>query len=60
MYCYLEQQMIPTNKNPLTNRENEILQLILDDFSNKEISVKIGLSVNTIITHRKNIMKKTE
>lgn len=32
----------------------------MEDLSNKGISEKIGLSVNTVITHRKNIMKKTD
>ncbi|HTU34988.1 MAG TPA: response regulator transcription factor [Candidatus Acidoferrum sp.] len=40
----------------LTARELEILQLIVDGKSNKEIADKLGLSVNTVSVHRANIM----
>lgn len=42
----------------LTKREDQILNLVFDDYSTKEISVKTGLSVNTISTYRKRIIKK--
>lgn len=42
----------------LTNREIEILKLTAEGFSNKEIADKLFLSLHTIYTHRKNIMKK--
>ena len=40
----------------LTAREIEILQLICDGKSNKEIAVELDLSVNTVAVHRANIM----
>jgi DNA-binding NarL/FixJ family response regulator len=40
----------------LTARELEILQLIVDGKSNKEIAVQLNLSVNTVSVHRANIM----
>lgn len=40
----------------LTPRELEILQLIVDGKSNKEIAGQLGLSVNTVSVHRANIM----
>jgi len=40
----------------LTPRETEVLQLICDGLSNKEIAAKLELSVNTIAVHRANIM----
>ena len=40
----------------LTARELEILQLIVDGKSNKEIADHLGLSVNTVAVHRANIM----
>jgi len=40
----------------LTTRELEILQLIVDGQSNKEIADHLGLSVNTVSVHRANIM----
>lgn len=40
----------------LTVRELEILQLIVDGKSNKEIASQLELSVNTVAVHRANIM----
>jgi len=40
----------------LTVREVEILQLICDGKSNKEIAAQLDLSVNTVAVHRANIM----
>ena len=40
----------------LTRREVEILQLICDGKSNKEIAVQLDLSANTVAVHRANIM----
>ena len=40
----------------LTARELEILQLIVDGKSNKEIADQLTLSVNTVAVHRANIM----
>jgi len=42
----------------LTVREREILQLIAESHTNKEISNKLGLSIGTINTHRWNLMRK--
>jgi DNA-binding NarL/FixJ family response regulator len=41
----------------LTPRELQILQLIVDGKSNKEIAVTFGLSVNTVSVHRTNMMQ---
>jgi DNA-binding NarL/FixJ family response regulator len=40
----------------LTTRELEILQLIVEGKSNKEIAAKLKLSANTVAVHRANIM----
>jgi DNA-binding NarL/FixJ family response regulator len=40
----------------LTARELEILQLIVDGKSNKEIAAQLDLSANTVAVHRANIM----
>ena len=40
----------------LTPRELEILQMIVDGKSNKEIATVLDLSVNTVAVHRANIM----
>jgi DNA-binding NarL/FixJ family response regulator len=40
----------------LTTRELEILQLIVDGKSNKEIATQLKLSANTVAVHRANMM----
>ena len=42
----------------LTIREEEILKLIAEGFSNKEIGAKLFISHRTVDTHRTNLMKK--
>jgi DNA-binding NarL/FixJ family response regulator len=41
----------------LSARELEIVQLIAEGKSNKQIAAQLGLSVNTVAAHRGNIMK---
>jgi DNA-binding NarL/FixJ family response regulator len=40
----------------LTQRELEVLQMIVDGKSNKEIAIALDLSANTVAVHRANIM----
>ena len=42
----------------LTTREREILQLVAEGKSNKDIAALLNLSVYTVETHRSNIMEK--
>jgi DNA-binding NarL/FixJ family response regulator len=42
----------------LTCRENEILALIAEGFTTKEIGNKLHISAATVTTHRTNLMKK--
>lgn len=42
----------------LTNRESEIAQLIVNNFTCKEIARKLNLSHRTIEVHKANLMKK--
>jgi DNA-binding NarL/FixJ family response regulator len=42
----------------LSSRETELIHLIAEGLTNKEIADKLFLSVHTIKTHRKNIIKK--
>ena len=43
----------------LTDREQEILRLIVKEFPNKQIADKLFISERTVETHRKNIFRKT-
>ena len=47
-------------KPVLTSRETEIVKLIADDKTNKEIAQELFISERTVETHRKNIMRKTQ
>jgi len=42
----------------LSPRETELVHLIADGLTNNEIAAKLFLSVHTVKTHRKNIIKK--
>lgn len=42
----------------LTPREREIVQLIAEGHSNKEVADRLGISVRTAETHRLNVMRK--
>lgn len=42
----------------LSDREIEVLSLIVEGFINKEIADKLNIGLSTVITHRKNIMDK--
>jgi DNA-binding NarL/FixJ family response regulator len=44
-------------QNMLSSRERQILQLIVDGKSNREIASELGLSPNTVAVHRGNMMK---
>ena len=46
--------------NGLTPREREILQLIAEGYTNKEIAEILSLSVKTIQSHRGNLMSKLD
>lgn len=43
----------------LSNREIDVLVSVAKGMTNKEISDYLNISVHTVITHRKNIVKKT-
>ena len=44
----------------LTGREREILQMLADGISNREVSEKLVVSVETVKTHVKHILAKLE
>jgi DNA-binding NarL/FixJ family response regulator len=47
-------------KSRVTSRENEIIQLLSEGKSSKEVAVLLDISVKTVETHRANIMRKLE
>lgn len=42
----------------LTDREAEVMALIVQGYINKEIADRLNISLSTVVTHRKNIMDK--
>jgi DNA-binding CsgD family transcriptional regulator len=42
----------------LSSRETDVLQLIVQGYTNKDIADKLNISLNTVLTHRKNITFK--
>jgi DNA-binding CsgD family transcriptional regulator len=42
----------------LTDREIEVMALIVQGYINKEIADRLHIGLSTVITHRKNIMEK--
>src|SRR6266849_4148720 len=57
-YLRSKPEFSPSSKNELTPREREIVQLLAEGKSTKEVAVALGLSVKTAETHRANIMRK--
>ena len=43
----------------LSEREKEVLKLIVKEFSNKEIADKLFISVRTVDAHKRNLLEKT-
>lgn len=50
----------PALRSRLTPREREIIQLLAEGKSNKEVAGLLGISVKTAETHRANIMLKMD
>ncbi|MGH9725970.1 MAG: response regulator, partial [Candidatus Acidiferrales bacterium] len=47
-------------RDRLTSREREIVQLLAEGKSSKEVASSLGISVKTAETHRANIMRKLQ
>lgn len=51
-------QATPQPANLLTPREREVLRLLISGCINKEVADRLGVSLATVISHRKNISEK--
>ena len=51
-------ERIQTQLDQLTAREREVLELIVAGDANKEMAVKLGVSIKTIEAHRARVMEK--
>ena len=54
----LEENKDTPNVNALTEREIQIINLIKEGFSSKEIASQLNISLKTVEVHRHNILKK--
>ena len=60
------QEYVPASRNGkeeehhLTDRERQVLQLVVEGKSNKEIAMVLGISPKTVSVHRTNIMSKLD
>lgn len=54
-----EEQSSQSDNFDLSNREIDVLVCVAKGMTNKDISDMLNISVHTVITHRKNIVKKT-
>ena len=44
--------------NDISKKERQVLQLVAEGEKNRDIAEKLGVSIKTVETHRRNIMKK--
>jgi two-component system, NarL family, response regulator NreC len=56
----LQQRGLQDSYDLLTEREKEILQLVAEGKSNKDVASILNLSTNTVETHRTRVMQKLD
>jgi DNA-binding NarL/FixJ family response regulator len=56
--AFLTKDSLP--ERPLSDRERQVLQLIAEGKTTKEIASMLGISVNTAESHRTNLMEKLD
>lgn len=56
----LRQKGLQDSYELLTEREKEVLQLLAEGKSNKEVATALDCSVNTVATHRMHLMQKLD
>jgi len=49
-----------TTSDELSEREKDVIRHVVRGLSNKEIAEKMFISANTVMTHRRNIARKTQ
>lgn len=57
--AYVTRHSAPTAQRPrISERETEVLRLIAQGHSNREIAERLGLSVKTVEVHKANVMRR--
>ena len=49
-----------TSQETLSDREREVIVALVQGMTNKEIAEHLFISINTVITHRRNIARKLQ
>jgi NarL family two-component system response regulator LiaR len=57
---YIQRPLEETGRPYLTEREKQVLRLIAEGKSNREVAESLCLSVKTVMAHRANIMEKLD
>ncbi len=52
-------KVVLNDQIPLTDREKEVLHLILKEYANKEIAKTLFISPRTVDAHKRNLLEKT-
>jgi len=55
----LEKARVATAIDSLTEREREVMQLVVEGNTNKTIAAQLGISEKTVEVHRSRVMDKT-
>jgi two-component system response regulator NreC len=55
---HLEQRGLEDSYHLLTDREREVLQLLAEGHSNREVAAALDVGLSTVETHRANLMQK--
>ena len=50
----------PMSDEQLSDREKEVIIALVQGMTNKEIAEHLFISINTVITHRRNIARKLQ
>ena len=58
IYTFKEKVRIKMSKGILTKREREVFELLIKNYTTKEIAEKLGISEKTVRNHISNVMQK--
>jgi DNA-binding NarL/FixJ family response regulator len=57
-YLHRVRQDLPVREDPLTAREQEVVKLVAEGYTNKQIAEALVISEKTVERHRANILEK--
>jgi DNA-binding NarL/FixJ family response regulator len=57
-FLHRARQDLPVREDPLTPREQEVIKLVAEGYSNKQIAETLVISEKTVERHRANILEK--